>query len=63
MNANLRKFEESIRKAPTSKWDESVVRHMIQGMAKACPIDTLVQLGQALVDIRKAELRAAGERN
>jgi hypothetical protein len=63
MNPNLKIFEECIRKAPTSKWDDSVVRNMVQGMAKTCPIDTLVRLGQVLVDMRKAELRDSAERN
>jgi hypothetical protein len=63
MQNNLREFAAHLRNAPTDKEAERIVRIMVQRVAKTCPIHILVQIGQCLIDCRKAELRGEAEQN
>lgn len=56
MRDHLAEFAESVRKAPTDKFSEDVVRLMLEEVAKDCPMHVLVRLGQCLVGCRKSEL-------
>ena len=63
MPNRLKEFAEHLRKAPTDNKSERIVRIMIEEVAKDCPMHILVQLGQSIVDCRKAEVRDEAERN
>lgn len=60
MLANFRKF---VNAAPTTPQAEEYVRTFIAGVAKNCPMDVLVQLGQFVADLRRSELQRASEQN
>jgi hypothetical protein len=63
MTDRLRDFTEHVRRAPSEKFSERVVRHMLEEMAKDCPMAVLVRLGECLIDSRKIELREEAEQN
>lgn len=63
MNTNLDTFTQCVRNAPTSPKAEEFVRMMLVKFAKNCPMHVLVQLGQCVIDCRKAELRSEAEQN
>lgn len=63
MADRLSEFAEHVRTAPDDKQAEKVVRCMVEEVAKNCPIHLLVQIGQCIVECRKAELRNEAEMN
>jgi hypothetical protein len=63
MRNRLAEFADQLRRAPSDKKAEKVVRFMIEEVAKDCPMHVLIQLGQCLIDCRKSELRDEAERN
>ena len=63
MRGHLDEFIRNVQKATTSKKDELIVRHVVEEVAKDCPIGILVQIGQCIIDCRKSELHDEAERN
>ena len=63
MQDNLRDFTEHVRNAPTNSASEQFVRMMLERWAKRCPMRVLMQLGQCVIDCRKADLRDEAEQN
>ncbi len=61
MTHHLSEFAKYVRDAATDKQAERVVRLMIEKVAKNCPLDVLVQIGQCIVECRKDELRNNGQ--
>jgi len=56
-------FEKRIRQAPTDKTQEAFVRELVADIAQDCPIPVLTQLATCILNLRKSELKAAGEWN
>lgn len=63
MTPNLNDFARYVNDAATDKQAERVVRLMIEKVARNCPVDVLIRLGQCIVECRSAELRDEAERN
>lgn len=60
---HVHEFQQTVNNAAHDKRSEKMVRIMLEEVAKDCPMHVLVQLGQSLIDIRRAELRAEAEQN
>ena len=59
----LDEFKQYLNNAKTNVKAEKIVRLMIEEVAKNCPIDVLIRLGECIIDCRKIELRNELERN
>lgn len=63
MGQKIPEFLEHLKKAPTERFSERVVRGMLEAVAKNGPLDVVIPLGHALIAIRKEEMREEAERN
>lgn len=54
---NMRTFSLLISNAPEIPQAESVVRDIVSGCAKVCPMGVLVKLAQVIVESRQQEIR------
>lgn len=61
--AYLREFERRLVAIDTDPAQERFVRGFVSDIANSAPIEIVRQLSLRLVEIRKAELRRAGESN
>jgi hypothetical protein len=57
MSEQLRYLEGCIRDAHTDDQAVALLRAIVRGAADSAPIDALVEIGQALVVMRKRDLR------
>jgi hypothetical protein len=60
---NLSVFETIVERIQFDKSAERSVRAMLKGCADSCPVEVLMQLGQSLLDARRAEMRSQAETN
>lgn len=60
---NLAEFADYVRSVPTSRQAEKIVRLMVEKVAKNCPIEVLVRIGQCILECRQSELRSEAEQN
>lgn len=56
-------FIESVRLAPTDADHEEFVRQFTARVAKNAPLAVVLKMAEAMIDYRKAEIKAEAERN
>jgi hypothetical protein len=61
--AFVKDFERRIYQAPNDKTQETFIRELVADIAQDCPIPVLTQLATCILDLRKSELKAAGDWN
>lgn len=63
MNVSLNSFVKAVSHAKHDSRSEQIVRHTIAEVAMACPIELLVDLGECIIEFRRAEIRTDLEKN
>ena len=59
----IRDFEQRIERAPLDFAQEQFLREFLSDLATDCPIAVLTRIARCVLDIRRDELRIAGQQN
>jgi len=59
----VKEFEQEIAEAPNSIAAEMKIRSFLMDILQDCPMSVLIEIATCVLNIRKAELKRAGESN
>lgn len=60
---NIRDWEQRMKLAPTDPVSELFIRRRIANVVSWCPMNVLLDVANHMLEIRKRELRSAGDSN